>query len=145
MEFPNRDLFPTTTISVPNLVPLVQRLRDQDLRRVITLLHVQGPEEGEWICSTAAARLARSNIKILGPEAMKPLDIIERAIRASAKVVFAGEMRREEDARSIRAAATLGIRPVAYIVRERRADAQALMTLLGSWNSFDITLLGTHA
>ena len=144
MENPNRDLYPTATIRVPNLIPLLQRIRDENRRRVISLLHVRSSEEGEWICATAAARLARGHLKILGPEAMKPLDLIERAIRSSAKVVFAGEIRREEDARSMRAAATLGIRPVAYIVRETRKEANDLMTLLGSWNSFDIELLSSY-
>lgn len=144
MENPNRDLYPTTTIRVPNLIPLLQRLRDENRRRVISVLHVRSSEEGEWICATAAARLARGNLKILGPEAMKPLDLIERAIRSGAKVVFAGEIRREEDARSMRAAATLGIRPVGYIVRETRKEANDLVTLLGSWNSFDIELLSSY-
>lgn len=144
MESPNRDLFPTTTMSVPNLVPLLQRLRDGDRRRVITILHVRSPEEGEWICSTAAARLTRGPLKIMGPESIKPLDIIERAIRASAKVVFAGELRREEDARALRAAATLGIRAVAYIVGEKRKEAENIMTVLGTWSSFDVELLGTY-
>jgi hypothetical protein len=145
MENPNRDLYPTTTIRVPNLIPLLERIRSQDRRRVITLLHVRSAEEGEWICATAAARLARGqHAKILGPESLKPLDMIERAIRGSAKVVFAGEIRYEEDARAMRAAATLGIRPVGYIVREKRKEAENLMTLLGPWNSFDTELLGTY-
>jgi hypothetical protein len=143
MERPNRDLFPTTTISVPNLVPLLQRIRAEERRRVITILHVRSSEEGEWICSTAAARLQRGTLKTMGPETLKPLDIIERAIRASAKVVFAGEMRREEDARALRAAATLGIRATAYIVAEKRKEAENLMTLLGTWNSFDVELLSS--
>jgi hypothetical protein len=144
MDSRNRDLFPTTTISVPNLVPLLQRIRAEERRRVITLLHVRTQEEGEWICSTAAARLSRGNIKIIGPEALKPLDLIERAIRGSAKVVFAGEMRREEDSRALRAAATLGIRAVAYIVAEKRKEAENVMTILGAWNSFDVALLSTY-
>lgn len=144
MESPNLDLFPTTTIRVPLLIPLLERIRDENRRRVITLLHVRSSEEGEWICATASARLARGKLKILGPEAMKPLDLIERAIRSSAKVVFAGEIRREEDARAMRAAATLGIRPVGYIVRETRKEANDLMTLIGSWSSFDVELLSTY-
>jgi hypothetical protein len=144
MESTNRDLFPTTSIQVPNLIPLLERLRDENRRRVVTLLHVKSAEEGEWICATAAARLARGNVKILGPEALKPLDMIERAIRSNTKIVFAGEIRREEDARAMRAAATLGVRPVGYIVREKRSEADNLMTLLGTWNSFDIALLGSY-
>jgi hypothetical protein len=145
MQNPNRDLFATTTMRVPHLVPLMERMRSQERRRVITLLHVQSPEEGEWICSTAAARLARENVRVLGPEALKPLDLIEQAIRSSSKFVFAGEIRREEDARALRAAATLGIRAVGYVVRERRHDAENLLTLLGPWNSFDFALLGSYS
>jgi hypothetical protein len=144
MESTNRDLFPTSTIRVPNLIPLLDRLRDENLRRVITLLHVKSAEEGEWICATAAARLARANVKIAGPEPIKPLDIIERAIRSNTKIVFAGEIRREEDARAMRAAATLGIRPVGYLVRDKRVEADNLMTVLGKWNSFDVVLLGSY-
>jgi hypothetical protein len=144
MSNPNRDLFPTTTISVPNLVPLMERLRDESLRRTVTILHVHSAEEGEWICSTAAARLTRNQTRITGPEYAKVIDLVERAIRSSTKFVFAGEIRREEDARALRAAATLGIHPIGFIVRERRSEADNTLTMLGSWNSFDLALLSTY-
>ena len=138
----NRDLFATTRINVPNLVPLMDRLRDESLKRSITLLHVHSAEEGEWICSTAAARLARNDVKMVGPEpGSRVLDLVEQAIRAKVHYLFAGEIRREEDARALRAAATLDVRPVGYIVRESRTEADNTVTMLGSWNSFDIVLL----
>ncbi|HUA07676.1 MAG TPA: hypothetical protein VMA98_00255 [Candidatus Acidoferrales bacterium] len=127
---------------MPNLVPLMDRLRNESLKRAITLIHVHSAEEGEWICSTAAARLARSDQKVIGPEpGSRVLDLVEQAIRAKVHFVFAGEIRREEDARALRAAATLDIHPVGCIVRESRTEADNTVTMLGSWNSFDVALL----
>lgn len=142
----NRDIFATTSIKVPNLVSLLDRLRDENLRRAITLLHVHSPEEGEWICNTANARLHRErNVKITGPEPGRVIDLVEQALRSKVAIVFAGDMRREGDARALRAAATLGIHPVAYIVRDTRAECNNLITMLGPWSSFDVALLGEYA
>jgi len=140
----NRDLFPTTSINVPNLVPLMERLRDENRKRTITMIHVTSLDEGEWICSTAAARLARYGDKMVGPEPGKVIDLVETAIRVKVPYLFAGELRREEDARALRAAATLGIKTVAYIVRPSRKEAQDTLTMLGSWGSFDIALLSEY-
>jgi hypothetical protein len=140
------DIFATTNIKVPNLVSLLDRLRDEQLRRSITLLHVHGPEEGEWICNTAAARLNREqNVKMVGPEPGRIIDLVEQALRLKVAYVFAGEMRREDDARALRAAATLGVRPIAYIVRETRSECNNLMTMLGPWSSFDVALLSEYS
>jgi hypothetical protein len=136
------DIFATTSIKVPNLVPLIGRMRDESLRRAITVLHVHSIEEGEWVCNTAAARLSRDqHAKIAAPESGRVIDIIEQAIRTKVAYVFVGEIRREDDARALRAAATLGIHPIAFIVRDSRAEANNLMTMLGSWASFDMALL----
>lgn len=140
----NRELFPTTSINVPNLVPLMERLRDDNLKRSITIVHVASSEEGEWICSTAAARLARYGDKMVGPEPGRVIDLVETAIRSKVPYVFAGEIRREEDARALRAAATLGIKTVAFIVRPSRKEADDTLTMLGSWSSFDVALLSEY-
>ncbi len=144
MADPNRELFPTTSINVPNLVPLMERLRDEHRRRGITFIHVTSSEEGEWICSTAAARLSRYGDKMIGPEPGKVIDLVETAIRLKVPYLFAGELRREEDARALRAAATLGIKPVAFIVRGSRKEADDTLTMLGSWSSFDVALLSEY-
>jgi hypothetical protein len=140
----SRELFPTTSINVPNLVPLMERLRDENRKRAITLVHVVSAEEGEWICSTAAARLQRYGDKMIGPQAGKIIDLVETAIRLKVPYLFAGEMRYEEDARALRAAATLGIKPVAFIVRPSRTEADNTITVLGSWSSFDVALLSEY-
>jgi stage III sporulation protein SpoIIIAA len=140
----NRDLFPTSRINVPNLVPLMERLRDESLRRSVTLLHARTSEEGEWICSTASARLARENVQRLAPQDGKVIDVIEQAIRSKMPIVFVGEIRREEDARALRAAATLGIRTVGFLVRETRREAEDTLAMLGGWNSFDVALLSEY-
>jgi hypothetical protein len=140
----NRDLFPTTSINVPNLVPLMDRLRDESLKRSITLLHVRTSEEGDWICSTASARLAREHVQMLAPQDGKVIDLVEQAIRSRAPAVFVGEIRREEDARALRAAATLGVRTVGFLVRETRREAEDTIAMLGGWNSFDIALLSEY-
>ena len=137
----NRDLFPTTKINVPNLVPLMERLRNDALKRSITVLHVRTSEEGDWICSTAAARLTREHVQILAPQDGKVIDLVEQAIRSKIPIVFVGEIRREEDARALRAAATFGLRPVAFIVREKRSEADDTIKILGPWGSFDLALL----
>ncbi|HTX55667.1 MAG TPA: hypothetical protein VMD47_01050 [Candidatus Acidoferrales bacterium] len=144
MGDPNRDIFATTSINVPNLVPLMERLRNENLKRTITLLHVASSDEGEWICSTAAARLARNGEKMIGPEPGKVIDLVETAIRMKTPYLFAGEVRREEDARALRAAATLGIKAVAYIARASRKEAENTVTMLGPWNSFDLALLSEY-
>jgi hypothetical protein len=140
----SRELFPTTSINVPNLVQLMERLRDENAKRAITFVHVVSSEEGEWICSTAAARLKRYGDKMIGPEPGKIIDLVETAIRSKVPYLFAGEMRREEDARALRAAATLGIKPVAFIVRPSRTEADNTITMLGSWSSFDVALLSEY-
>jgi hypothetical protein len=77
----------------------------------VTIVHAKRPEEGEWILSNARARLMRGTLKIVGPEAARAADLVERAARIGAQVVLTGEMRREDDARALRAAAVLGMRP----------------------------------
>ncbi|HUN30160.1 MAG TPA: hypothetical protein VMV65_10180, partial [Alphaproteobacteria bacterium] len=134
----NRDLFPTTKINVPNLVPLMDRLRNEELKRSITILHVRTSEEGEWICSTAAARLTRERVPLLAPQDGKVIDLVEQAIRSKVPIVFVGEIRREEDARALRAAATLGVRTVAFLVRDSRKEADDTIKILGPWASFDV-------
>ena len=109
---------------MPNLVPLMERFRDENRKRAITLVHVASSEEGEWICSTAAARLARYGDKMIGPEPGRVIDLVETAIRVKVPYLFAGEIRREEDARALRAAATLGIKAVAFLVRPSRKEAR---------------------
>jgi type IV secretory pathway ATPase VirB11/archaellum biosynthesis ATPase len=123
----------------------MERLRNESLRRAITVLHVRTSEEGEWICSTAAARIARERVQVLAPHDGKVIDLVEQAIRSKVAIVFVGEIRRDEDARAMRAAATLGIRTVAFIVRDRRVDAENLLTILGAWSSFDLALLSEYA
>ncbi|HTU68902.1 MAG TPA: hypothetical protein VMF11_01160 [Candidatus Baltobacteraceae bacterium] len=140
----NRDLSLTTRINIPNFVPLMDRLRAENLKRAITLLHVRSAEEGEWICSTASARLMRDKVNVLGPTDGKMIDVVEQAVRVKAAIVFGGELRRAEDARALRAAATFGIRPVAFVARETRRDANDLLTMLGPWGSFDVVLLSEH-
>jgi hypothetical protein len=140
----NRELFPTTSINVPNLVPLMDRLRDENRKRAITIIHVASAEEGEWICSTAAARLKRYGEKMVGPEPGKVIDLVETAIRSKVPYVFVGELRYEEDARALRAGAQLGIKPVAFIVRPSRKEADDLLTMLGPWGSFDMALLSEY-
>jgi len=137
----NRDIFPTTRINVPNFVPLMDRLRDENLKRAITLLHAHSAEEGDWICSTAAARLAREKVQALGPTDGRAIDLIETGMRSKVTIVFAGELRREEDARALRAGATFGIRPVAFLVRETRKDAEDALRMLGPWGGYDLVLL----
>jgi hypothetical protein len=139
-----RELFPTTSINVPNLVPLMERLRDENSKRAITFVHVVSSEEGEWICSTAAARLKRYGDKMIGPEPGKIIDLVETTIRSKVPYLFAGEMRYEEDARALRAGAALGIKAVAYIVRPSRTEADNMLTMLGSWSSFDVALLSEY-
>jgi len=137
----NRELYPTTRINVPNFVPLMERLRDESLKRAITIVHVHSPEEGEWIFNTAAARLHRDKIPIVGPEAGRVIDIVETAIRTKSPIAFTGEMRRDDDSRALRAGATFGIHTLAFVVRETRKEADDLVTMLGSWSSFDLALL----
>lgn len=141
MPKPSDDPYPTISMSVPNLVELLTRLRDDSIAHAITVLHAEREGEGEWVSATAAARLARSNVKLVGPEPIKAVDLVEHAVRIGAKLVFIGEIRREEDARAARAAAALGIKPVGIITVPKLSDAKALVTVLGPWKGYDVALL----
>jgi hypothetical protein len=44
----------------------------------------------------------------------------------------------------LRAAATLGIRTVGFLVRETRREAEDALAMLGGWNSFDVALLSEY-
>ena len=135
------DPFPTTRLSVPNLAELVARLRDPNVARCITVVHAKRENEGEWILANAAARLMRNKIKVFGPEAGTAADIAEHAIRIGAKIVFTGDLRRDEDAIAFRRAAALGIKPVGTITVIRLAEAQMLLESMGPWRGFDVALL----
>ena len=132
-------------MSVPNLVELLSRLRDESVVHGITVVHAEKEGEGDWVLATAAARLARSNAKIVGPEPIKAVDLVEHAIRVGAKLAFIGEIRREEDARAARAAAALGIKPVGVITAPKLSDVQALITVLGPWKGYDVALLSQQS
>jgi hypothetical protein len=138
------DPFPTTKLSVPNLTELVTRLRDPDIRRCITIVHAKREGEGDWVLANGAARLKRTgNVKVFGPEAGTPADVVEHAIRIDAKVVFTGELKRGEDGVAFRKAASFGIRPVGIITVIRLIEAQMLLESLGPWREFNVALLST--
>lgn len=137
------DPFPTTRLSVPNLQQLVKRLRDNTLKTCVTVIHAKREGEGEWVLGNAAARLMRNNVKIFGPEAGTPADLIEHAMRIEAKVVFTGELRRDEDALAFRKAASHGLRPVGIITVIRLVEAQLMLEKMGPWVGYDVALLST--
>lgn len=136
------DPYPTMRLSVPHLRPLLERLRSEALRHGITVVHAKRPGEGEWILSNARARLLRGTTKLVGPEPVKASDLVEQAARIGAKIVFVGEIRRDEDARAMRAAAALGMRPVGFVTTEKYSEAEALLAMLGPWTNYDLALLG---
>ncbi len=135
------DPFPTTKLSVPNLAELLLRLRDKELRHCITLVHAKRQGEGEWILANAAARLSRGKIKIFGPEAGTAADVVEHGLRIDAKVVFTGELRRDEDAVAFRRAASFGVRPVGVITCIRLSEARLRFETMGPWTGYDAALL----
>jgi hypothetical protein len=135
------DPFPTIRLSVPHLRELLERLRSDTIRHGVTIVHAKRPEEGEWILSNARARLMRGTLKIVGPEAVRAADLVEQAARIGAQVVLTGEMRREDDARALRAAAVLGMRPVGVITAPKLSEAQMMLAVLGPWTDYDVALL----
>jgi hypothetical protein len=143
-DFPN-DPFPTMRMSVPHLPELLARLRDDAIKNGVTVLHAKKANEGEWILGMAAARLMRSKVKMAGPDAHKPVDMVEYALRIGAKIAFVGEIRREEDARAMRAGAALGVKTVGVITTEKRSEAEALLAVLGPWGGYDLALVGDTA
>lgn len=136
------DPFSTTSMSVPHLPELLARLRDEETRRSITILHAKRADEGEWIFSNASSRLTRSGVRVFGPEPMKAKDLVEQAAHIGAKVIYVGEMRREEDARAIRAAAAFGIRTVATVTAPTIEESQRLVEILGPWTGYNLSILG---
>lgn len=135
------DPFPTIRLSVPHLRELLERLRSDSIRHGITIVHAKRPGEGEWILSNARARLMRGVIKIVGPEPVTATDLVEQAARIGAQVVLAGEMRRDVDARALRAAAALGMKPVGIITAAKISEAQIQLAMLGPWTNYDVALL----
>jgi hypothetical protein len=135
------DPFPTIRLTVPHLAELLARLRSDDIRHGITIVHAKKPEEGEWILANARARLLRNNVKILGPEPVRAADLVEQACRIGAQVVLAGEMRRDDDSRALRAAAALGLKPVAVITAPTLSEAQVTLAMLGPWTNYDVAML----
>jgi hypothetical protein len=135
------DPYPTIRLTVPHLRELLERVRNETLRYGITIVHATRPDEGEWILSNARARLLRGNLKLVGPEPAKTSDLVEQAARIGAQIVLAGEMRREDDARALRAAAAVGMRPVAYITAPTPSEAQMTLAMLGPWTNYDVALL----
>jgi type IV secretory pathway ATPase VirB11/archaellum biosynthesis ATPase len=83
-------------------------------------------------------------VELLAPQDGKVIDLVEQAIRSKIPIVFVGEIRREEDARALRAAATLGIRTVGFLVRDSRKEADDTLSILGGWSSFDVALLSEN-
>ena len=136
---------PTTRLSVPNLTALLARLRNEELRRCVTFVHAKKEGEGEWVLGTAAARLMRGKVKIFGPEAGTIVDLVEHALRIGAKVLFAGEVRRDEDGRAMRQAASLGVRPVGVITCIRLVEAQMRLKEFGPWTGYDVALLSSDS
>lgn len=138
------DPFPTTTLSVPNLTELVSRLRDPEIKRCVTIVHAKREGEGDWVMANAAARLSRGGkMKVFGPEAGTPADVVEHALHTDAKVVFTGELKRSEDGLAFRKAASMGVRPVGIITVIRLVEAQMLLESIGPWRDYDIVLLST--
>ncbi|HTX59209.1 MAG TPA: hypothetical protein VMH02_05975 [Verrucomicrobiae bacterium] len=141
MMNPTNDPFPTMRMSVPNLPELLARLRSDSIKHGVTIVHAKAQGEGDWILGTASARLKRGNLKIVGPEPHTPKDLVEHALRIGAKIVLAGELRREEDSRALRAAAALGVHAVGVITAGKLSEAQALLAFLGPWTNYDVSLL----
>ena len=137
------DPFPTTRLSVPNLAELVGRLRDASIERCITIVHAKHQGEGEWVLANAAARLVRGGLRVFGPEPGTPADVVEHALRIDAKIVFTGELRRNDDAAAFRKAASYGVRPVGTLTVIRLIEAQMLLETMGPWTGYDVALLST--
>lgn len=135
------DPFPTTKLTVPNLAALLGRLRNDTIKHNVTLIHAKKDGEGDWIMATAAARLKRNHVKIVGPEPGTPENLVEHALRSDAKVVFAGEIRRDPDALALRKAAALGVKAVGVITCIRLIEAQMLLETFGPWTGYDVALI----
>ncbi|HTX58599.1 MAG TPA: hypothetical protein VMH02_02900 [Verrucomicrobiae bacterium] len=136
-----RDPHPTTSLAVPNLARLVWRLRDDTIAHSITIVHADREGEGDWALSIAAARIARKGVKVIGPEPYTVFDTVKYGIQLNARVIFAGELRRNEDARALRGAALLGVRVVGTITAGQFAEAQMMLRALGPWSDCDVELV----
>jgi hypothetical protein len=134
---PRVDPFPTVKLNVPYLKEVLELLRDPARERMIAIIHAKSREEGEWVLANTAARLQRNNIKVFGPEDVRPMNAIEQALREGAKIALIGEIKRVEDASAMRAAAGPGLsmRLVAYIAVETRKEFEDVVAELGPWRS----------
>ncbi len=132
------DPYPTTQLSVPNLARLVWHLRDPGIAQSVTIVHAARDGEGELALSIAAARIVRNGVKVAGPEPWTAFDLVEYGIRVGAKVIFAGELRRAEDSRALRAAAHMGAKAVGIVTCGSFAEAQTMVKALGPWASCNL-------
>ncbi|MBV8491207.1 MAG: hypothetical protein JO199_11825 [Candidatus Eremiobacteraeota bacterium] len=137
------DPFPTTKLSVPNLSELVNRLRDPTIRHCVTVVHAKREGEGEWVLGNAAARLMRSKMKTFGPSPGTVEDLVDHALRIEAKIVFLGELRRDDDGMALRKAASFGCRPVGIITCIRLGEAKLVLEAMGPWGGYNVALLST--
>jgi hypothetical protein len=128
----------TGDLPVPNLGRVVERLRDQSLNGCVTIVHAPRDGEGEWALSLVSARLSRRGLKVAGPEPTRVMDMIEFGARIGAKVIFAGELRRAEDGKALRAAAKLGIKVVGVVTHDQLSEAQIVVKALGPWDGCNV-------
>lgn len=117
---------------------LVWRLRDDSIANSVTIVHAAQDGEGELALAIAAARISRNGVKVIGPEPSTVFDLVEYGLHIGAKVIFAGELRRLDDARALRGAAALGTKAVGIITAAAYGDAQMVLKALGPWTNFDV-------
>ena len=138
---PQRDAFPTTKLSIPNIATIVWRLRDEGIGNSVTIVHAGREGEGEWALAIAAARIARKGTKVFGPEPLAVLELLEHGLHIGAKVIFAGELRRLDEARAVRVASTMDARIVATITTPSFDEAQKLFDAMGPWMNCNTELI----
>lgn len=130
----SNDPFPTAKLNVPYLKDVLEHLRDPAPQRLLIILHVKTPEEGDWILANTQARLARTHIAAIVPEMMRIQQVIEKALHTKTPVALVGKIRSADDAHAMRVAAGMGLKLVGYIAVETRAEFDDSVVGLGPWH-----------
>jgi hypothetical protein len=138
----NNDPFPTAKLSVPFLAELLDRLREPKTDKLIIIFQAQNAEEGEWILANVASRLARSGLSVHEAEPSTLMSNLELSLSKKVAVALVGEMRRVDDGKAVRTAASLGLsRIVAFFAMPDRTEFDNSVKAIGPWDMVDLVTL----
>ncbi len=136
------DPFPTAKLTVPYLTELLEKLRAPKTDKLVIIFQAQSAEEGEWILANTASRLSRSGLRVHEAEPSTLMNNLELALAKKVAIALIGELRRVEDGKAIRAAASFGLsRIVGFFAMPDRTEFDNSVKAIGPWENVDLVSL----